>query len=380
LNTAQDPPKSLPSGRFNPLLGLLFLGIGVTALYFLGILPVLQWWRAQSWPAVPCRILESEVRQHADADGVSYEARIRYAYTYDGVDYESDRIHFRDGATSDETGRHAIVAAFPAGTEAVCYVDPANPDQAILLRTFSGLYLIGFPGILFIVAGLFLLVPAKSPSAVENVAKRPPPGQFPETLSLSIRPSRPGSIAVDLFAFAFLNGVALVFVTITYFMVRNSGIGENLPFILASGIFALAGAGYSVVYLFGRLRDTRYRMELQMTPGYLAPDLTATVTWRLQDRRRRTRELQIWLEARSLESPEAETVSLDHGNVVDTIILASTFEHDDMSTGQVQCALPKNLRLPKGMTVCWILGVYAATGVTGPALKAHHWIPRKDAP
>jgi len=341
------------------LVGLILFTIGATALFFLGILPVHEWWQAQRWTEVPCTILESEVQVLSDDDGVMYKAHIQYTYRVDGKDFLSERIHFRDGAVSTPDGRERLVAQYPQGAEAVCYVNPADPEQAILVRDFSGLYLIGFPGILFIAAGFYLLLP----TARENRGLVPAPpilrGPGPAVRRVTFRSLGLSQLANQIFALSFFNGVAAVFAVIVYFIVQDDGVLNSLPFVLIVGLFVAVALAITARYCYDLWVQWRRKIRLQLRPGYFDPSQDNELQWQLTDPRNRVYELQIWLEYHVL--PRNETHISTHTQK-DSLIVLSAFEQADIAKGSIRCALPeKGLQsLPEnGEKAGWFLCVNA---------------------
>jgi hypothetical protein len=57
-------------------------------------------------------------------------ARVRYRYTVDGIDYESDRIRLVEKLWRDQ--RSEIVARYPEGRRVTVAYDPSDPSQAAL--------------------------------------------------------------------------------------------------------------------------------------------------------------------------------------------------------------------------------------------------------
>ena len=135
------------------LFGLPFLAAGlfVTWLYFAGCV---NWWRAQDWREVPCRITAADLQVSRDSDsGDSYKATASYHYKFGGSTYFSDRVSLNTGG--DNIGgfqqqAHRELAGYVNHPSAGmsndsprdpvklfrCYVNPNNPAEAVLYRQF----------------------------------------------------------------------------------------------------------------------------------------------------------------------------------------------------------------------------------------------------
>ena len=120
-------------------------------------------WRAysraeetRSWTETPCTIVGSALRSERPSpnSNIAHRADIRYVYTFGGQNFTGTRVKRVDGATTHEERAQDVVAAYTVGSATVCYVNPADPTQAILKHgTRAALYSIWFP-LLFVVGGL----------------------------------------------------------------------------------------------------------------------------------------------------------------------------------------------------------------------------------
>jgi hypothetical protein len=102
-------------------------------LYFLSIAPLRRVRRAKLWRETLCVILSSSLEEDATESGL-YRVLVSYRFEADGREYVASRYSFAVGATAGRRGKRAIVARLVPGTRAVCYVNPANPGDAVLER------------------------------------------------------------------------------------------------------------------------------------------------------------------------------------------------------------------------------------------------------
>lgn len=150
------------------LFGLFFLapGLFMGGLYFRGFQ---QWWAARSWEETPCRIESAELKVSRGDDSTSYRVIASYRYEYQGMAHHGDKVGF--SSSSDNVGDFqkrayrelaSYVEEQPAKAEAAqpsarafrCYVNPANPDQAVLYRelrwemqAFMAIFALTFPAV-----------------------------------------------------------------------------------------------------------------------------------------------------------------------------------------------------------------------------------------
>ena len=134
--------KTKKSGCSNlgcALFALPFLLAGAVFLYFFTVGPALKIYEAQSWSPTPCVVTSSSVASGGDD---TYAVRIAYTYSVGGGEYHSDRYDFFSGYTSGYDGKAEVVRQNPAGKNAICYVNPANPADSVFNREFtSGMWI-----------------------------------------------------------------------------------------------------------------------------------------------------------------------------------------------------------------------------------------------
>jgi hypothetical protein len=147
-------PSTSGARLLKALMGLVIILAGSL---FVGLL-WLSYQRAQEtrqWPAVDGLVLLSEVVSEKPTvhSEVAHRAAVRYSYEFKGVRHTGTRVKRVEGASSDRSKAQKVVDAYPPGKRVTCFVNPEQPDFAILEHaTKAGLYSIWFP-LLFVVGG-----------------------------------------------------------------------------------------------------------------------------------------------------------------------------------------------------------------------------------
>ena len=152
--------SSAPPVSFSGRLWLASIGLVLAAggLLFTWVLWT-AWQRAEEtrrWLPAPCRILSARVSSERPTpnSNPAYRAEIRYRYQHQGQAYTGSRIKRVDAASQHEDRVRQKLEAYPVGRDSTCYVNPAQPAEAVLQHdTRAPLYSIWFP-ILFVVGGL----------------------------------------------------------------------------------------------------------------------------------------------------------------------------------------------------------------------------------
>lgn len=133
---------------------VVFLIGGVATAWFLLYQPFKRYQEAQAWPQTPCRITQSEVVTSLDRSSQSgrttemYSAAIAFAYEYNGTRMVANTPHisgFTSSRSSSRQGWEDYIKLYPRDKETVCFVNPADPAQAFLDRSFQASdFLLGF--------------------------------------------------------------------------------------------------------------------------------------------------------------------------------------------------------------------------------------------
>lgn len=312
--------KPLSQRRTQPSKGCmvvffgLFLAVGCAASYFMLLRPALGLLAARSWVEAQCLVQASRVEESSDSDGSTYKPVIEYTYTFGGDEYRSSRYQFLEVSSSGYEGKAEIVARYQPGTRVVCYVNPDNPAEAVLVRDLSWVYLLGLLPLIFVAVGAGGIVHAlrggfQGGQAVAR-SKAEARGQVLTPFGITLPagsatggpvPLRPGISPMGklvglTFLALFWNGITGVFV---YQAVNAWRYGEPdgcltaflVPFVLV-GLALIYGACRQVLVLFAP------RPHLTLSRGYLIPGEAGLLQWRFTGSASKIQRLRIVLEGR----------------------------------------------------------------------------------
>lgn len=154
------PRASVGARILLTIIGLTLAAAGIAFTWFL--------WHAyqraletDGWTATPCVIRNAHVEETREnlSSPIQYAPSVLYNYTVESENRESSRIRRVPGQTFKERAEaDAIIAKYPANQGAICYVNPDNPNEAILQReTHASVYSIWFP-LLFFVGGMGMVI------------------------------------------------------------------------------------------------------------------------------------------------------------------------------------------------------------------------------
>lgn len=147
-------PSTSGARLLKALMGLVIMLAGGL---FVGLL-WLSYQRAEEtrqWTPVQGLVLLSEVvsEKPTTHSEVAHRSAVRYSYEFEGVKHTGTRVKRVEGASADRSKAEKVVKAYPPGKVVTCFVNPAQPDFAIIEHaTRAGLYSIWFP-FLFVVGG-----------------------------------------------------------------------------------------------------------------------------------------------------------------------------------------------------------------------------------
>lgn len=346
ISTLRSRTSNAPPGCMIPF-ALLFMAAGGAMFWFLTLRPILRIVEAQGWPEVPCTIVESHVAESSGDDGSTYKVAVTFTYNYEGRDYTSDRYDFTSFYSSGYDGKAEVVARYPAGSRTIAYVNPSDPSEAVLVRSFSLRYFLGLFGLLFFLPGLFLLVwtinshrkPANlalvtdpaSPFGVTN-----PQGDVDGPVELKPQATPLGKLIGMIFISLFWNGITWTFILLSF---RDKGRPEGCVIAFLS-VFALIG----LLLIYGTFRQFLVlfnpRPKLTLSPGSLPLGGTIYLQWRLAGGTGGVRRLAVTLEGREEASYRRGTNNYTDKEVFERITLVDTTDSYQMANGSTSFTVP----------------------------------------
>jgi len=119
----------------------------------------------RTWTPVTCVIETSEIESFLPTPNSpkSYRLNLSYRYRFEGVSRVGTRLKRVDGNSTKPKLVGATAKTYRPGTSQTCYVNPVDPEFAILEHApLAPLYSIWFPG-LFVVGGLGIIIGASRP-------------------------------------------------------------------------------------------------------------------------------------------------------------------------------------------------------------------------
>lgn len=176
---ARMESKSQAGAWYLTAVGLGLCVIAGTFLWLMGR-SYLRAREMTQWPQVPCLILRSEVAEHRLGGTVppQYKFSVLYRYEFNGQDYESDRFALRGSMPrSEPSAAEESVQQYPVGSRQQCWVNPEQPQMALLqLDSRAAGYSLWFPG-LFFIGGLGMIIGAW---------KKPDRNQSPKSVTADV--------------------------------------------------------------------------------------------------------------------------------------------------------------------------------------------------
>jgi hypothetical protein len=345
----------------------LVVGTGITSAML--IRPLWQIAQARKWSAVPCTIVSSEIRSHSSSDGTTYSVDILYRYNIRGVEYRANRYVFGAVSSSGYNGKREIVSQYPRGRPTICYVNPADPTDAVLIRDATAGLWFGLIPLVFVLAGVagirFAIRQSRqSRSPVPGIeAARAIPGasvtEDPESASLKARTSPLGRFVGAVMIALFWNGIVSIFVGHLFSQWRH-GRSEvfltlfMIPFVLV-GVVLIGYSIYSFLALFSP------RVALTSNASSAIPGAAVQLSWNLTGNASKVRNLRIYFEGREEATYTRGTKSTTDQAVFATIPIKEVPEAQSAS-GTVEFIIPANaihsFNAPKNKII-WAIWVKA---------------------
>jgi hypothetical protein len=101
-----------------------------------------------------CTILKTAISERRTDDGLTYRPDITIAYKVSGRKFETVTYDAARMYSSSEANAQEVVNQFHVGEQYACWYDPGDPQQAVLVRGYSGwMYLLLLVPVSFIIIG-----------------------------------------------------------------------------------------------------------------------------------------------------------------------------------------------------------------------------------
>ena len=138
-------------------LGGPFVGVMGLAGYLLFFaMPLRAGVRSLGWRPTPCVVESGQVRQkqnHGLVSFTTYWPDVVFRYRVGGRAYRSNTWNASFVGSPWYYGSRGVVRRYPQGRRTTCYVNPADPSEAVLDRRVSGTQLFGVGPLLMAILG-----------------------------------------------------------------------------------------------------------------------------------------------------------------------------------------------------------------------------------
>lgn len=322
------------------LFGLPFFLAGMGVMIFMCIVPMVKSVLAMNWERIPATVTESRMKTNYDSDGNTYKAIIKFRYRYQGREYESDSYDFISFvSTSDRKGVQRKLDAAPAGSDQTAYVNPGNPEEAVLSVRLSWFYLFGFlfGGIFAAVGGgiIFAMLTGYRPGKVRKRTATLPRETTPGPMILKSRSGGPVGRFIGILIFTVL------WCGVVYFLFQQDAPGFFKAVFGFFGVVMILVTGHAFLALF----NPRLRMEAENREVPVGGSLA--VNWMLSGSSNKIKEFTV-----SLVGQEEATYRRGTSSYTDR---ETFFEHKllDLQSGGGAGGGNVTLKIPERTMYTW---------------------------
>ena len=153
----QETTQQTRGGRwFMAFIGFSLALIGALFVYLMAR-SYIRAKEMRGWPKTPCVILQSELeeRRHDPNSPAEFRHQLSFGYEWQNQRLIGEKVTLRGNPwTNKRNLAEQRLAEFPVGMNTECFVNPKNPQLAVLKPdSLAPGYSIWFPG-LFMIAGL----------------------------------------------------------------------------------------------------------------------------------------------------------------------------------------------------------------------------------
>jgi len=356
-----------PTGCLIPFFSV-FAIIGASSFIATFVLPMRNALRAQSWTPTTCVIQTSAVASRGTGEDLRYFPDVLYAYSFQGQNYSSNQWATFKVSRYNTSEVQNLINGFPVGAQRQCFVDPANPSQAVLDRAFPSEIVAGLFSLIFVAVGVGGIVwqvktarAAKGNKAIGTAKWQPKPvlsssqtfpsptpteGSTPSggvgEIVLKPTATRAGScLGIAIFSIIWNGFIGFAFWHLI-FESRGAGFGRwfpilfLIPFVLV-GILMLFATFTSFLTLFNS------RVTLAMSAPQTMPGGSFELSWKMQRGIFNPRQLSLILEAREQATYTRGTDSITDKSVFYTQQFFQASSFAAMQNGRQTISIPEGM-------------------------------------
>lgn len=337
----------------------IFLVVGAAVGYFAILGPFMDYMSSDSWVKTPCEVVSSRVIESRDDDGTTYRPEVVYKYTYQGKNYQSKRYDFFEVSSGGRSSKQKVVNDHPPGKKTVCYVDPTDPETAVLNRDFSwGILIILLPITFMLVggAGMYwgIVTLARTPTvttgdvtewAPETVKQElmgggdaVPHGQHSGPVVLKPDSTALGTTGCMLFLALFWNGITSIFV-IQIVSEWMAGKGEWFPTLFMIP-FVLVGLGLIAAFFYYLLASFNPKPVMTISDATIPLGTTVDLEWQFDGSTSSIRNLKIELVGEESATYRRGTDTVTDKEEFYREMIFESFESFEMSEGRTEVSIP----------------------------------------
>ncbi len=358
LSARKQPRGQGCGGCFAWLFAVMFLGAGCAMFYYMALRPWYSMLQAQSWAATPCTVISSELK----ANDETQQLVVVFKYTVAHKDYQSDTYCFSSMSsnTANNWKRRAL-RDHPAGKQTNCFVNPSNPEEAVIERGWVpdmwwGLFPVPFllvgGGALLVAVGVIRFPQSNATSRwqpASRVSSAPVASVESSDLSdsvdgpVTLKPaSTPlGNLIGSLFFAAFWNGILSIFVREVIQKFRQGQVvGWGWFEVVFLIPFVLVGVGLIGLVFYSLLSLLNPRPTLTIDSAAIPLGGLLRLSWNLTGRVSSINQFRIFLKGVEQATYQRGTDTTTDTEKFAEIPIFETNEMFEMSEGSAEVVVP----------------------------------------
>ena len=337
----------------------IFFFAGLAIGYYLILGAFMDYMNSDSWVETPCEVISSRVVESHDDDGTTYRPEIVYKYTYQGKNYESKRYDFFEVSSSGRSSKQKVVRDHPPGKKTVCYVDPTDPQKAVINRDFSWSILIVLLPLIFMAVGgggiyWGIVTLTRTPAAATtDIAEWAPDSIKSELMSgddpvphgqhsgpVVLKPDSTalGTTGCMLFLALFWNGIVSIFViSVASDWMAGKGEWFTTLFLIP---FVLVGLGLIAAFFYYLLASFNPKPVMTISDATIPLGTTVDLEWHFVGSTNSIRHLKIELVGEESATYRRGTDTHTDTEEFHREFIFETYESFEMSNGKAEVSLP----------------------------------------
>jgi len=305
--------------------------------------PLMKIKKSENWSKIPCTIASSKIKESRSDKSTTYKVDITFRYKFKGIKHVGGSYDLMTGSDSGYSSKRKVIDRYPVGKSTSCYVNPENPDEAIISREFNRPWWLALLPLVFILVGLGGII-ATLAKKKKTKHVYTPHNDFNNNYETTLKmKSSPLKNFIGMIFFALIwNGIISIFIVKAVRSWSSNNVEWFLSFFMLPFVFVGIATIAGVFYFFIALFNSKVVVTISNPRPQLGEKVT--LSWEIVNPGT-IETLEIMLKAEEVatyQSGGKNNNTCSRKSIFESIKLLETSSKEAIHIGRTEFTIPSN--------------------------------------